>query len=54
MLTFLELAEKILNENKIPLTSKEIWELGKKGGYNNQRKNTLAHLICKIIRCHQR
>jgi hypothetical protein len=34
--TFLELAEKVLAEEKIPLSSVEIWEVAKKKGYDKK------------------
>ncbi|MCC7430194.1 hypothetical protein IT568_05060 [bacterium] len=35
-MTFLELAEKILSEKKIPLTTNEIWDLATEKGYEKQ------------------
>lgn len=35
-MTFLELAQKVLEEIKKPLTANEIWEFGEKNGYDKQ------------------
>jgi len=35
-MTFLELAEKVLNENQIPMKADDIWEYGVEKGYNVQ------------------
>jgi len=35
-MTFLELAEKVLNEIEKPLTANEIWEIAKEKGYDQK------------------
>jgi len=51
-MTFLELAEKVLNEIEKPLTANEIWEIAKEKGYdqklNTQGKTPWATLNAQI------
>ncbi|MFV0193476.1 HTH domain-containing protein [Empedobacter falsenii] len=51
-MTFLELAERVLKEEKKPLTAIEIWNIGKKNGYdkelNSEGKTPWATLGARI------